>query len=119
VKVAKAQPRRRPLYVVDADRLIAWQLYWRGEQFWSGGEIWDVNSFIPEMRTSFPPTNNTEFTKYLNDRTRMPLGRRYFVVTDGGRINSLKALLPTPHAKETYQVLDQTSNKFGLAAFDL
>ncbi|MCX5746684.1 MAG: hypothetical protein NT062_29765 [Proteobacteria bacterium] len=110
-------PRKRPpLYAIDADRLIAWQLYWRGEQFWSGGEIWD---YLPEMRTSFPPTNNKEFLKYIGDRTRMPAGRRYFVVTDAGRVSSVKGLLPTDRAKRTFQVLDTTSNKFSLGAFDL
>ncbi len=110
-----AYGRHRALYTVDADRLIAWQLYWRGEQFWSGGEIWD---YLPEMRTSFPPTNNTEFTKYLADRQRMPLGRRYFLVTDAGRITSVKSMLPTQRGKDTFVVLDTTSNKFSLAAFD-
>ncbi|HEU4615752.1 MAG TPA: hypothetical protein VFS15_26835, partial [Kofleriaceae bacterium] len=28
-----------PVHVVDADRLIGWQLYWRGENFWSTEEI--------------------------------------------------------------------------------
>src|SRR5258706_13521848 len=32
--------RGRPEFrYVDADRLIAWQLYWRGENYWSGDEI--------------------------------------------------------------------------------
>jgi hypothetical protein len=110
-----AHGHHRALYAIDADRLIAWQLYWRGEQFWSGGEIWD---YLPEMRTSFPPTNNTEFTKYLADRGRMPLGRRYFLVTDAGRITSVKSMLPTQRGKDTFVVLDTTSNKFSLAAFD-
>ncbi|MBA3540607.1 MAG: glycosyltransferase family 39 protein, partial [Deltaproteobacteria bacterium] len=108
--------RRAALRVVDADKLIAWQLYWRGEQFWSAGEIW---SFLPEMRTTFPPTNNTEWNKYLADRTRMPIGRRYFLVTDAGRITSVKGMLPTPRAQKTFQLLDTTSNKFSLGAFDL
>src|SRR5687768_17173859 len=65
---------RPPVREVDADRLIAFVLYWRGEQFWSGGEVW---AWLPEMRTSFP-NNQNEFVKYINDRTRAPLGRRYF-----------------------------------------
>jgi len=108
-------PRGRPpVRVVDADRLIAWQLYWRGENFWSGDEIW---GFLPEMKTAYKNTDNTEFIKYLNDRTRTPLGRRYFVVTEAGRINNLRSILPTARAKDTYEVLDTTSNKFSLAAF--
>lgn len=107
---------RPPIRAVDADRLIGWQLYWRGENFWSGGEIWGL---IPEQKTQFNKTDNVELNKYLGDRTRAPLGRRYFVITEAGRINGMKALLPTARARETYEVLDTTSNKFSLAAFTL
>ena len=105
---------RRPVRVVDADRLIAWQLYWRGENFWSGDEIW---GYLPEMRTAYKNTDNTEINKYLNDRTRTPLGRRYFVVTEAGRIQGMKSIVPTQRARDSYEVLDTTSNKFWLAAF--
>jgi len=108
-------PRGRPpVRVVDADRLLAWQLYWRGENFWSGDEIWGP---LPELKTAFVKTDNVELTKYINDRTRAPLGRRYFVVTEASRITSVRALLPTQRARDSYEVLDTTSNKFSLAAF--
>jgi 4-amino-4-deoxy-L-arabinose transferase-like glycosyltransferase len=107
---------RRPFKAVDADKLLAWQLYWRGENFWSGGEIWP---WLVEMKTSFPNPNNVEFNKYINDRARAPLGRRYFVITEGGRLNSMKSLLPTPRARESFEILDMTSNKFGIGVFEL
>ena len=115
--IARGQtgPRGRPpVRAVDADRLIAWQLYWRGENFWSGDEIW---GFLPEMKTAFVKTDNVEFTRYINDRTRAPLGRRYFVVTEAGRISSMRSMLPTQRARDTYEIIDTTSNKFSLAAF--
>jgi len=108
---------RPPVHSVDADRLIAWQLYWRGEQFWSAGEIW---GWLPEMQTTFPSTvNNAPFLHYLDDRSRAPLGRRYFVITEAGRVNSLRSVLPTQRAKDSLEVVDATSNKFWLAAFYL
>ncbi|HEY0480482.1 MAG TPA: glycosyltransferase family 39 protein [Kofleriaceae bacterium] len=111
----RTAPRGRPpVRIVDADRLIAWQLYWRGENFWSGDEIW---GFGPEMKTAFKNTDNVEFTKYINDRTRAPLGRRYFLITEAGRISSARASLPTERARTSYEVLDTTSNKFSIAAF--
>ncbi len=113
---ARDQARRRPVRIVDADRLIAWQLYWRGENFWSGDEIW---GFLPELKTAFVNTNNQEFTKYINDRTRTPLGRRYFVITGAGQLPTFRASLPTPRARDSFEVLDTTSNKFSLGAFDL
>jgi hypothetical protein len=109
--------RGRPaLRAVDADRLLAWQLYWRGENFWSGEEIW---GYLPEMKTSFPNPNNTELMKYLNDRVRAPLGRRYFVLTETSRIQSPRGMLPTQRARDSFEVLDTTSNKFALAAFTM
>jgi 4-amino-4-deoxy-L-arabinose transferase-like glycosyltransferase len=111
----RSGPRGRPaVRVVDADRLLAWQLYWRGENFWSGDEIWGP---LPELKTAFVKTDNVELTKYINDRTRAPLGRRYFVVTEASRITGVRALLPTQRARDSYEVLDTTSNKFSLAAF--
>lgn len=111
----KTAPRGRPpVRAVDADRLIAWQLYWRGENFWSGDEIWGA---VPEMRTAFKDPNNVAFTKYINDRTRAPLGRRYFLITEAGRITGPRASLPTQRARDSYEVLDTTGNKFSLAAF--
>jgi 4-amino-4-deoxy-L-arabinose transferase-like glycosyltransferase len=114
-------PRRRPVRAVDADRLIAWQLYWRGEQFWSGGEIWafSPSQVLPEMKTSFVNTNNVEFQKYINDRTRAPVGRRYFIITEASRIMGVRSMLPTPRARDSFEVIDTTSNKFSIAAFYL
>jgi hypothetical protein len=113
---ANAPRGRPPLRIVDADRLIAWQLYWRGEQFWSGGEIW---GWLPENKTSFPNPNNAEFLKYIADRSRMPVGRRYYVIGDGNRISTLKGTLPTARSRETFEIIDSTSNKFALATFVL
>jgi hypothetical protein len=109
--------RVRPVVrVVDADRLLAWQLYWRGENFWSGDEIFGP---VPEMRTGFNRPDNADFTRYLNDRSKAPLGRRYFIVTEAGRATSMRSLLPTQRAKDSFEILDTTSNKFTLVGFYL
>ena len=112
------KPRRvrAPIRVVEADRLIAWILYWRGENFWSGNEIFGP---VPEMRTGFNKPDNAAFLKYLGDRTRAPLGRRYFVITEAGRDRNLRAILPTQRAKETLEVVNTDSNKFTLVSFYL
>jgi hypothetical protein len=107
---------RQPVRVVDGDRLIAWQLYWRGENFWSGDEIWGR---LPEMQTAFKDTDNVQFLKYINDRELCPEGRRYWVMTEAGRVSSLKSILPTARAKETFQIEDTSSNKFSLVSFIL
>jgi hypothetical protein len=115
---------RRTVYWVDADRLIAWQLYWRGEVFWSGDEIWGP---LPDLRSDWQlETNNQGINKLLSDPVAAPPGRRYFVITEAGRISNLKSILPTQHAdgtpspaRDTFEVLDTTSNKFTLCAFVL
>jgi 4-amino-4-deoxy-L-arabinose transferase-like glycosyltransferase len=110
-------PRGRPaIRVVDADRLIAWRLYWRGENFWSAEEIWGP---LPEMKTTFARSNSTDFLAYLNDATRAPPGRRYFVISDAGYIAAMRAVLPTQRARDSFEIVDTTSNKFSLAAFTL
>ena len=109
--------RGRPMiHAVDADRLIAWQLYWRGENFWSGDEIF---AWLPEMKTGFNKTDNVDFTKYLNDRSKAPLGRRYFVITEAGRATTVRSMLPTQRGRESFEVIDTTSNKFSIVAFYL
>ena len=105
-----------PYRIVDADRLIAWQLYWRGENFWSGDEIWGP---IPEMKTAVKETDNVAFLRYLNDRAIAPEGRTYYIVTEAARPASLKGILPTQTARDTLQVIDTSSNKFSLAVFQL
>ena len=71
------------------------------------------------MKTAFVKTDNVEFIKYINDRTRAPLGRRYFVVTEAGRITGVRSMLPTQRARDTFEVLDSTSNKFSIASFTM
>jgi hypothetical protein len=110
------RPARPPIRAVDADKLIAWQLYWRGENFWSATEIWGP---LPELQTAFKQTDNVKFLAYLNDRALSPEGRRYWVVTEAGRANTLKTILPTARAKATFQIEDTSSNKFTVASFVL
>ncbi len=110
-------PRGRPaVRVPDTDKLIAYQLYWRGENFWSADEIVGP---IPEMKTAFKNADNVELMKYLNDRARAPIGRRYFVVATAGQIASIRGILPTARARDSYAVIETSSNKFSMAAFDL
>jgi hypothetical protein len=110
-------PRGRPpILALDADRLLAWQLYWRGESFWSQEEIWGP---LPEQRATFLQNANAELLKYLDDPTRAPRGRRMFVITDAGHAATLRPLLPTPRARDSFEFVDTASNKFTLAAFTL
>ncbi len=106
--------RSRPWRRVNADRLIAWQLYWRGENFWSGDEIWGPTE---DDHTAFKQTDNKAFLEYLKKPGRA--GKRYFIITESGRAHGFRNVLPTARGKRTYQVLDRSSNKFTLLSFVL
>jgi 4-amino-4-deoxy-L-arabinose transferase-like glycosyltransferase len=120
VGAGRRAPRssRPPIRAVDGDRLLAWQLYWRGENFWSGDEIWGP---LPEMKTSFNEFVNkgAKPEVYLADPELAPPGRRYWVITEAGRAAGIRSALPTERAKETYRIENTASNKFTLASFEL
>lgn len=108
---------RAPVRVVDADRLVVWNGYWRGEVFWSSDEIY---GWLPEMKTDWQleDSDGKKLVAYLSDRTLAPIGRTYYVITSANP-SGLKAILPTARAKATLEVVDQSSNKFWLARFEL
>jgi hypothetical protein len=108
------RPAKRPWRQVNADRLIAWQLNWRDENFWTAGEIWGRTQ---DTQTVFVNTDNKQFLEYVNDPSRR--GRRFFLITEAGRADGLRNVLPTPTAKQTVQKVDTTSNKFTLLSFTL
>ncbi len=110
----KYAPGRKPWRQVDADRLVAWQLNWRGENFWSSGEIWGET---PDTLTVFINTNKEEFLKYVKEPARV--GRTYYVITEAARANGLKNVLPTKRGKQTVEILDTSCNKFTLLRFTL
>lgn len=110
-----ASDDKRRFVAVNADRMIAWQLFWRGENFYSGGEIW--NPRIKDMQTAFKETDNIAFLAYL--RERMNQGRKFWIVTEIERVPNLKTVLPTKTAQDTMVVPSRTSNKFGIVKFTL
>ena len=100
---------------VNADRLIAWQLNWRGENFWSSGEIYGETD---DTRTVFKDVDNKAFLAYLKEPVARQ-GRTYFVITEAGRAAGLKSVLPTQRAKDTVETIDTSCNKFTLLRFTL
>ena len=49
----------------------------------------------------------------------LELDGKTVLVTEAGRATSVKSLLPTQHARESFEVIDTTSNKFSMASFIL
>jgi 4-amino-4-deoxy-L-arabinose transferase-like glycosyltransferase len=111
---AQTPSPKRPWSQVNADRMIAWQLNWRGENFWQGGEVWGRTK---DTQTVFIHTDNKQFLEYVNAPERR--GRKFFVVTEANRASSLAGVLPTKTGKESVEILDTSCNKFTLLSFTL
>ncbi len=93
--------------------LIAWQLYWRGENFYTRNEIYKSSNAAE--RTVFLGDHNAE--KMQSYFTSHP-GRRVFFVVERVRFESLKSMLPA-QARSTLQILDESNNKIYLAVAQL
>jgi hypothetical protein len=109
-----ARRRRPPVSQVRADRLIAWQLYWRGENFWTGDEVYGP---LDDTKTAFKHTDNKAFKKYVERPGQV--GRTFYLITEAARAKGLKGLLPTKRGKDTFEIIDTSCNKFTLLRFTL
>ncbi len=111
-----ARDGARRFVIVNADRMISWALLWRGENFYSGGEIWE--SRIPDMQVAFNDANgDSQLQKYLKEHVGQH--RTFWVVSEKGSLNRLPGLLPTDKARETLSKPENFSQKFGVATFTI
>ncbi len=93
--------------------LIAWQLYWRGESFYSRNEIYSAPN--PDERTVFLERNSSEkMQAYFASHP----GRRAFFVVERARYESLRQLLP-PDARSSLRIVDDSNNKLYQAVASL
>jgi 4-amino-4-deoxy-L-arabinose transferase-like glycosyltransferase len=94
------------------ERLLAWQMYWRGENFYTQNEIYEG------------PTN--ERTVFLGDRNAESLkeyvashkGKRMFFMIERTRLDSLRGLLPE-NIRPSLKIVNDDNNKFYLLTADL
>jgi 4-amino-4-deoxy-L-arabinose transferase-like glycosyltransferase len=92
--------------------LIAWQMYWRGETFYTANEIY---SGPFDKRTVFLGDKNAENLQAYLGRNR---GKRVFFIVEKGRWTTLQGLLPAD-ARGSLVKLDERNNKFFLASAQL
>ena len=93
--------------------LIAWQLYWRGENFYTRNEIY--KSPQQNERTVFLGDRNAENLKEYLVRNH---GKRMFFIVEQSRWGTLRGLLPAD-ARNSLRIVDDRNNKFYLAAADI
>jgi 4-amino-4-deoxy-L-arabinose transferase-like glycosyltransferase len=94
------------------ERLIAWQMYWRGETFYTANEIYEGPM---RDRTVFLGDRNAENLKEYLARNK---GKRMFFIVEQTRWNTLRGLLPE-HARGSLKAIDERNNKFYLAVADI
>jgi 4-amino-4-deoxy-L-arabinose transferase-like glycosyltransferase len=94
------------------ERLIAYQMYWRGETFYTKNEIYEGPQ---EDRTVFDMDGADEKLTEWMSRHR---NQRVFFMYERGRQSRLQSLLPDT-SRGTFRVLDEHNNKFSLAQADL
>jgi 4-amino-4-deoxy-L-arabinose transferase-like glycosyltransferase len=94
------------------EHLLAWQMYWRGENFYTQNEIYDSPA---NERTVFLGDRNAESLKEYVDKHR---GKRMFFIIERTRLDGLRGLLPES-VRPSLKIVNDDNNKFYLLTADL
>jgi len=94
------------------EHLLVWQMYWRGENFYTQNEIYEGPT---AERTVFLGDKNVENLKAWIAKHR---GHRAFFVVERSRWSQLEGIVP-PEAKASLHIIDESNMKFCLAQIDL
>jgi hypothetical protein len=90
--------------------LIAWQMYWRGENFYTKNVIYD-HRVEQKDKTVFLGDHNAE---KMQEYFKTHPGRRVFFIVERTRFEALRNLLPEA-ARPTLKAVDESNNKIFLA----
>jgi 4-amino-4-deoxy-L-arabinose transferase-like glycosyltransferase len=94
------------------EHLLVWQMYWRGENFYTQNEIYEGP--VAE-RTVFLGDKNAENLKAWMAKHR---GHRQFFLVERSRWTTLEGLVPVD-ARPSLKMVDESNMKFCLAQIDL
>jgi 4-amino-4-deoxy-L-arabinose transferase-like glycosyltransferase len=94
------------------EHLLVWQMYWRGENFYTENEVFEGPS---DERTIFLGDKNVENLKSWMDHHR---GRRAFFLIERSRMGQLEGIVPAD-AKKSLKIIDESNMKFCLASIQL
>jgi 4-amino-4-deoxy-L-arabinose transferase-like glycosyltransferase len=95
-----------------AENLLVWQMYWRGENFYTQNEIYEGPK---DERTVFLGDRNVENLKAWMDKHR---GQRAFFLVERSRMSQLENIVPA-NARSSLKIVDESNMKFCLAAIQL
>jgi hypothetical protein len=82
--------------------LIVWDLYWRGENFYTRNEIYNQANPSDRWAWTAPRDNATQFFARYK-------GRIFFEV-ERVKLEALKSMLPAP-ARDRVKIIDESNNK--------
>ncbi|HVZ89379.1 MAG TPA: glycosyltransferase family 39 protein [Polyangia bacterium] len=94
------------------EKLLVWQMYWRGENFYTENEIYEGPA---AERTVFLGDKNVENLKTWMSKHR---GRRAFFLIERSRMSQLEGIVP-PETKKSLKIVDEGNMKFCLASIEL
>jgi len=94
------------------EHLLAWQMYWRGENFYTQNQIYEGPM---NERTVFLGDRNAE---NLKEYVAAHKGKRMFFIIERTRLDGLRGLLPE-NAKPSLKILNDDNNKFYLLSAEL
>jgi hypothetical protein len=92
--------------------LVAWQLYWRGENFYTRNEIY--RSPDPNERAVFLENSAKQAQQYFANHA----GRRVFFIVERTKFEGLRQQLPFD-ARATMEIVDRSNNKLFLVVAQL
>jgi 4-amino-4-deoxy-L-arabinose transferase-like glycosyltransferase len=90
------------------EKLLVWQMYWRGENFYTENEIYEGPM---AERTVFLGDRNVE---NLKDWIAHHRGRRAFLLVERSRYGQVPSMLPA-EARSSLHIVDESNMKFVLA----
>jgi len=94
------------------EKLLVWQMYWRGENFYTENEIFEGPS---DERTVFLGDRNVENFKAWVAKHR---GHRAFLLVERANWSRMDGMVP-PETKGTLKITDDSNMKFVLGQVDL
>jgi 4-amino-4-deoxy-L-arabinose transferase-like glycosyltransferase len=94
------------------EKLLVWQMYWRGENFYTENEIFEGPR---EQRTVFLGDKNLENFRSWMEKHR---GQRAFILVERARWSSVEGAVPQA-ARASLKMVDDSNMKFVLGQVDL
>jgi 4-amino-4-deoxy-L-arabinose transferase-like glycosyltransferase len=94
------------------ERLVVWQMYWRGENFYTANEIYEGPK---DQRTIFLGDRNLENMKAWMEHHR---NQRAFFLVERSRYGTLETAVPA-YARKSLHIADDSNMKFVLAVAEL